>query len=454
MPGALTLESLAEAVATGGIDTVVAAQIDMQGRLMGKRFHAAHFLETAHRGTHGCNYLLATDLEMATVEGYAATSWAQGYGDYVMRPDLSTLRRTPWAEGTALVLCDTLDHHGEHEIAHAPRTVLKRQCARLAERGWTANAASELEFFLFRQSFEQAEAQGFAGLETFSAYNEDYHVLQSFKAEPLMRAVRNALHGADVPVENTKGEADAGQQELNVVYADALSMADRHVVAKSAVKEIAWSQGRAVTFMAKWSDRHAGSSCHVHLSLADAAGAPLFPDPAGPDGMSPTMRAFLAGLLAHAGEIAPFLAPYVNSYKRFVPGAFAPTRLVWSPDNRTAGFRVVGGGTPALRVECRVGGGDLTPHLAFAALIAAGLAGVERGLELEPAAAGDAYAGAGREIPRTLRDAAAALDRSETMRAAFGDAVIDHYLRAFAWEQEVADARVTDLDLKRGFERA
>ena len=452
MTAPLTLPALAEAHAAGEIDTVVAAQVDMQGRLMGKRFHAAHFLESAHAGTHGCNYVLATDMEMETVEGYAAASWAKGYGDYEIVPDLATLRRAPWAEGTALVLCDVADHHGE-AVAHAPRTLLKRQMARLAERGWTALAASELEFFLFRQSYEAAQRAGYAGLETFSAYNEDYHVLQTAKAEPILRAARNHLVGAGIPVENTKGEADAGQQEINVAYADALTMADRHAIVKGALKEIAWAAGRAVTFMAKWSDRHAGNSCHVHMSLADASG-PLFPDGADPDGMSPVMKAWLAGLLAHAPEIAVFLAPYVNSYKRFVAGTFAPTRIVWSPDNRTAGFRTVGAGTSAHRVECRIGGADLNAHLAFAALIAAGLSGVERGMTLEPPAAGDAYAGAGREIPGTLREAADRLERSEMLRAAFGDAVVEHYVRAARWEVEVTDRTVTDLDLRRGFERA
>ena len=454
MKGATTLEELARAAAAGEIDTVVAAQVDMQGRLMGKRFHVEHFLESAHAGTHACDYVLATDMEMETVPGYAAAGWAKGYGDHELRPDLSTLRRAAWAEGTALVLCDTLDHHGAGEIAHAPRTLLRGQTARLAERGWTALMASELEFFLFRQSYEEAEAQGYAGLTTFSAYNEDYHVLQTAKAEPILRRARNALRASAIPVENTKGEADAGQQEINVAYAEALTMADRHAVVKAALKEIAWSAGRAITFMAKWDDRHAGNSCHVHMSLADDAGRPLFPHPDRPHAMSPLMESWIAGLLAHGPEIAWFLAPYVNSYKRFVAGTFAPTRLVWSPDNRTAGLRVVGEGTPALRVECRVGGADLTPHLAFAALIAAGLSGVEQGLELEPPFKGDAYGGAGREIPRTLREAAAAMDGSAMLRAAFGDAVVDHYVRAALWEQEVSDAKVTDLERRRGFERA
>ena len=454
MSGLLSLHDLRAAAASGQIDTVTAACIDMQGRLMGKRFHVDHFLDSAHEETHGCTYLLATDLEMSTIDGYKAASWSRGYGDYVLKPDLATLRRTPWAPGAALVLCDILDHH-HAPVPHSPRALLQAQAARLAERGWTAMAAPELEFFLFRESYEDAQAAAHRGLTTFSAYNQDYHVFQGFKEEGLMRLLRNHLRGADIPVENTKGEADAGQSELNVRYADALTMADRHAIMKTATKEIAWSQGRALTFMAKWSTRHAGSSCHVHMSMADAEGRPLFHDPAAPHGMSDLMRHWLAGLIAHAPEITLFLAPYVNSYKRFVAGTFAPTRLVWSLDNRTAGFRVVGEDTRAVRAECRIGGADLCPHLAYAALIAAGLAGVDRGLALPDPYDGDAYAAeAVPEIPRTLREAMAAADRSELLRGAFGDDVVDHYLRAAAWELEECDRVVTDWDLARGFERA
>ncbi len=455
MAGGLTLDALSALVVDGEIDTVVMAQIDMQGRLMGKRFHAEHFLSSGVHETHSCNYLLATDLEMETVQGYAATSWSKGYGDYTMKPDLSTLRRLPWLEGTALVLCDTLDHHTHEDVPHAPRAMLKRQTARLEAKGMRAMMASELEFFLFRESFEEAEARGHRGLNTFSAYNEDYHIFQTTKEEGVMRALRNGLHGANVPVENSKGEADAGQCEINVRYADALTMADNHALIKTAAKEIAWAKGHAISFMAKWHDDHAGNSAHVHQSLADLHGKPLFHDPEAPHGMSATMRSWMAGLLAHAGELTYFLAPYVNSYKRFSPGTFAPTKAVWSMDNRTAGFRVCGADTKAVRVECRVGGADLTPHLAFAALIAAGLDGMEKGMELEPEFTGDAYgAGDVREIPGTLREAAARLDGSELLRGAFGDAVVDHYVRAARWEQSESDRRVTDWDVRRGFERA
>ena len=455
MPGKLSFDELKDVVAVGEIDTVIAAAIDMQGRLMGKRFQAEFFVESAHRETHGCNYLLATDIEMETVPGYAATSWEKGYGDYTLRPDLNTIRRVPWLEGTALVLCDVLDHHGHHEVPHAPRTILKRQIDRLAAHGLTPMAATELEFFVFRESYEEALAKGHRRLTPISAYNEDYHIFQTTKEEGLMRAIRTGLNAADVPVENTKGEASAGQAEINIRYADALTMADRHVIVKNAVKEIAWSQGRSVTFMAKCGDRHAGNSSHIHQSLWTADGAPAFYDESAPHGMSALMRSYMAGLLAHASEITYFLAPNVNSYKRFAAGTFAPTKAVWSNDNRTAGYRVCGGGSKAVRVECRVGGADLNPYLALAALLAAGLDGIEKGLELEPEFTGDAYHGAGvREIPKTLRDATAALDGSAMLRAAFGDAVIDHYVHAARWEQAECDRRVTDWEVARGFERS
>lgn len=455
MRGLLTLDDLRKAVAEGTIDTVVVAQVDMQGRLMGKRLQAEYFLESGWREIHSCNYLLATDLEMDTVPGYREAGWATGYGDHVMRPDLGTLRVTPWLEGTALVLTDVLDHHGHAEVAHAPRTMLRRQTARLRERGWQALMASELEFFLFRETYEDLQDRGYHAPTPISVYNEDYHVFQTSKEEAVVRAIRTGLHAAGVPIEGSKGEASPGQEEINIRYAEAMLAADAHAIAKNGAKEIAWGKGRALTFMAKWDDRSAGSSAHVHLSLAGLDGGSVFRDEGAEYGMSGVMRAFLAGLLEHAAGITYFLAPYVNSYKRFQAGTFAPTRAVWSPDNRTAGFRLCGEGTPAVRVECRIGGADLTPHLAYAALIAAGLDGVERGLELPPAFQGDAYTAAGLpEIPKTLRAAAEALEGSAMLRAAFGDAVVEHYVHAARWECLEADRRVTSWDLARGFERA
>ncbi len=454
MPGNLTFADLKKRVKDGTIDTVIACAPDMQGRLMGKRFHAQYFIDGGHEETHCCNYLLATDLEMTTVQGYASTSWAAGYGDYVMKPDLATMRLIPWLEKTALVLSDLLDHHSHQPVPHSPRAVLKGQIERLKKLGLTAFAATELEFFVFRETYDEARDMGYRGLTTISPYNEDYHIFQTTKEEGLMRAIRNGLYGAGVTVENTKGEADAGQAEVNIKYSDALDTGDTHVLVKNAVKEIAWAQGHAITFMAKPHHKMAGSSSHIHLSLWKD-GKNAFHDPKGKHGMSSLMENYLAGLLAHADGMTYFLAPYINSYKRFAAGTFAPTKAIWSADNRTAGYRICGTGTKAVRVECRVGGSDLNPYLALAAQIAAGIAGIEGKMKLEPEFSGDAYAAQkARDIPRTLRAATAALDGSKMLRKAFGDAVIDHYVHAANWEQEDFDRKVTDYEIARGFERS
>ncbi len=454
MPGHLTLKELAVAARAGEIDTVIMAQVDMQGRLMGKRFHVSHFLDSAHAETHSCNYLLTVDMEMEPVEGYKSASWAQGYGDYTMKPDMATLRRIPWQESAALVLCDTQDHHGG-DISMAPRSVLKRQIARLKEAGMSAMMGSELEFYLFEESYAEAHDRGYRDLTPVSPYNEDYHIFQTAKEEAVMRAIRNGLFGAGIPIECTKGEAWAGQEEINIRYADALTAADNHTIAKAATKEIAYAQGYAATFMAKYDYVAAGSSSHVHQSLWDAAGRkPLFLAEKAEHGMSETMRHYMAGLLTHAAEITVFMAPNINSYKRFQAGTFAPTKAVWSRDNRTAGFRMVGEGTKGVRIENRIGGSDLNPYLAFAAQIAAGLAGIEEKLELEPEFRGDAYAAKRvRGIPTTLREATALLKKSKMLRAAMGDDVVDHYVHAAEWEQTEYDRRVTDWEIVRGFER-
>jgi glutamine synthetase len=456
MTASYSLDDLKRDVKEGRIDTVIAAQVDMQGRLMGKRFQAEFFVDSAYKETHSCNYLLATDMEMETVSGFKATSWEKGYGDYTMKPDLSTLRRVPWLEGTAMVLCDVLDHHTHEDVPHSPRAILKKQVARLEAMGMKAFMATELEFFLFDQTYEQAQASGYRNLKLVSGYNEDYHIFQTTKEEDVMRAIRNGLQGAGIPVENSKGEASAGQEEINVRYADALTMADRHVVIKNAAKEIAWAKGKAITFLAKWNYNAAGSSSHIHQSLWSADGkTPLFFDKDAEHGMSEPMRHYVAGLLAHAGEITYFLAPYINSYKRFMAGTFAPTKAIWSKDNRTAGYRLCGEDTKAIRIECRVGGSDLNPYLAMAALLAAGIDGIEKKMDLEAAFVGDAYGGKDvREIPHTLRDATALMSGSVMLRAAFGDDVIDHYKRAAEWEQEEYDRRITDWEVARGFERA
>jgi len=455
MPANLTLETLSEAFAAGDIDTVIVAAIDMQGRLMGKRFHAAHFLNGGWQETHCCNYLLATDMEMITVPGYAASSWEKGYGDYVMKPDLATLRRVPWLEGTALVLCDLLDHHTHEEVAHSPRAILKRQVERARKMGFSAMMATELEFFVFDNSYEELRDSGFRDPRLISAYNEDYHIFQTTKEEPLMRALRNGLYGAGILVENTKGEAEAGQAEVNIRYAAALDTADGHVITKAAAKEIAHAHGKSVTFMAKYDHNRAGSSSHVHQSLWTQDGEPAFVDAADEHGMSALMKHYMAGQLAHARDITLFLAPYVNSYKRFCVGMFAPTKAVWSADNRTAGFRVCGEGTKAVRVECRIGGADLNPYLACAALLAAGLDGVENKMELEPELRGDMYGAEGaREIPKTLREAAELAAGSDFLRSALGAEVVEHYVHAARWEISEHDRVVTDWEVQRGLERA
>ena len=454
MAGNLSFEELKAAVKSGAIDTVIVAMIDMQGRPVGKRFQAEFFVEGAHEETHGCDYLLANDIDMEPVPGYAAANWEKGYGDFVLKPDMSTLRRLPWLEGTAMVLADVLDHH-HHDIPHSPRAMLKKQVARLQKDGRRAYLASELEFYLFDESYESAAHKRFADLKTAGQYIEDYHILQTTKEEGVMRAIRKGLQGAGIPVENSKGEWGPGQEEINVRYADAMEMADRHVILKNGIKEIAWAQGKSVTFMAKWNYGLAGSSSHIHASLWDAAGkTPLFHDPKREFGMSDLMRSFVAGQLKYAPDVTYFLAPYINSYKRFQVGTFAPTKTVWSRDNRTAGFRLCGEDSKAIRIECRIGGADLNPYLAFAGLLAAGLAGIDEKLALDSPHAGDAYYGKQLpEIPKTLREAAEKLSKSGMLRAAFGDAVIEHYVHTANWEQFEYDRRITDWELMRGFER-
>ncbi len=455
MPGNMTFAALKNAVADGTIDTILVAAIDMQGRLMGKRFHAAFFVESGYKETHCCNYLLAVDMEMTTVQGYKSTGWEAGYGDYVLRPDMSTLRPLPWLPGTALVLGDLLDHHTHEEVSVSPRAILKKQVARSRAMGFEAMMATELEFYIFENSYENLRDGGLSALTPISGYNEDYHLFQTTKEEGLMRAVRNGLYGAGIPVENTKGEADAGQHEVNYRYSDALDTADNHVITKQAVKEIAHAQGKSVTFMAKYHHNKAGSSSHIHQSLWTMDDKPAFADKADVHGMSALMKHFIAGQLAHARDITAFLAPFVNSYKRFTVGMFAPTKAVWSADNRTAGFRVCGEHTKAVRVECRIPGSDVNPYLACAALLAAGLDGIERKLELEPEMKGDMYTAGGiREIPRNLREAADLLHASTMLRAAFGDDVIDHYHHAAQWEISETDRVVTDFELQRLLERA
>ena len=453
MPANLTLTSLKAAFDAGEIDTVAVAIIDMQGRLMGKRFHAQHFLD-AHDETHCCNYLLATDYEMFTVPGYRASSWEKGYGDYVMRPDLSTLRRLPWAAGTALCMADLLDHHTHEPVPHAPRNLLARQVARAQDMGFEPMMATELEFFMFEQSFKELFDTGYRDLIPTARYNVDYALTETSGDEDVMRALRNGLYAAGVPVECSKGEAERGQHEINARYSDALDAADMHILIKAATKDIARQAGRSVTFMAKYHHDKVGSSSHVHQSLAKD-GENAFVDPSDDLGMSALMKSYVAGQLAHAGAIALFLAPNINSYKRFVAGTFAPTRAVWSVDNRTAGFRLCGEGTKSVRIECRIGGADLNPYMACAALLAAGLDGISKDMTLSAPLSGDVYQSADApEIPRNLGEAAEAALNSDMLREAFGEEVLAHYHRAALWELEQHSHVVTDWEVARGFERA
>jgi glutamine synthetase len=447
-------ETLTSMAKSGVIDTVLVCFVDMQGRLMGKRFHAMNFVEHSYSETHCCNYLLATDLEMATPEGYVASSWEQGYGDYVMKPDLTTIRPVTWLDGTAMVLCDVLDHHTHKEVPHSPRAMLKKQVARLAELGFDAKMATELEFFLFEKSLDDIRKDGFRDLAPISGYNEDYNIFQTTKEEGVMRPIRNHLYTAGLPIENTKGEAESGQEELNIRYAAAVDCADHHTIAKHAIKEIAWQQGHAASFLPKWHKDRVGSSSHVHQSLWKD-GEPLFYDKSAALGMSKLMEHYMAGLITYAPDYTFFLAPYINSYKRFAKGTFAPTKTVWSVDNRTAGFRLCGEGTKGVRVECRIGGSDLNPYLAQSAMLAAGIKGIEDKMTLSPPTRGDIYEDAkAGDIPQTLRAATETLRNSAFLRAAMGDDVVDHYTRCAEWEQEEFDRVVTDWEIARGFERA
>ncbi len=441
----MELDALRSGVDAGEIETVVLALTDMQGRLQGKRLTARYFLdEVLAHGAEGCNYLLAVDVEMNTVGGYAMSSWEKGYGDFVMRPDLATLRPMPWEIGTVLCLADLVWADGSDVVA-SPRQVLRRQLARLAQRGWTANASTELEFMVFRDSYEQAFHQRYRDLEPGNLYNVDYSLLGTSRVEPLIRRIRNSMTGAELEVENSKGECNYGQHEINFRYSDALRCADHHVVYKNGAKEIAAQEGMSISFMAKYDERE-GNSCHIHFSLADADGSVFQRD-------QRTFDAFLAGQLAYSRELTLLLAPNINSYKRFAVGSFAPTTIAWGKDNRTCALRVVGHG-PALRFENRSGGADLNPYMALAALIAAGLEGVEQGLELEPAFEGNAYAATDKpRLPSTLRDARELFHDSALAHKAFGDEVVAHYVNAADIELAAFQSAVTDWERIRGFER-
>ncbi len=442
----MDLEALRAGVDAGDIETVVLAFTDMQGRLQGKRITAKFFLEDvlAH-GAEGCNYLLAVDVEMNTVEGFAMSSWDTGYGDFVMRPDLSTLRSLAWEVKSAIVLADLAWADGSPVVA-SPRQILRAQLARLAERGWSANASTELEFLVFKDSYEDAAKKIYRELEHANAYNVDYSLIGTSRVEPLIRRLRNSMAQAGLEVENSKGECNYGQHEINFRYADALTCADNHTIYKNGAKEIAAQEGASISFMAKFNQRE-GNSCHIHFSIADDQG-PLF------ERDRVIFDSFLAGQLAYARELTLLLAPNINSYKRFAAGSFAPTTVAWGNDNRTCALRVVGHGA-GLRFENRSGGADLNPYIALSALIAAGLEGVDRGLELEPAFEGNAY-NAGDDKPRlptTLAQARTLFADSALAANAFGQDVVAHYLNAADVELRAFESAVTDWERVRGFER-
>ncbi len=451
--GCIDSGTLRELIRSGQVDTVIPAIVDMQGRLMGKRFTGGYFLEhVLEHGSHFCNYLLGTEMEMSCPPGYRLLSWEQGYGDWLAVPDLNTLRVLPWLPHTAVVLCDA-EQAGGDPVPVAPRQVLRRQLERAAQMGFSVKMASELEFYLLRETYEGAHRKNFHGLEPFGWYNEDYHLLQGTKAEPLYRQFRNQMTAAGIPIECSKGEAAPGQHEVNMHYADALEAADRHALFKHGAKEIALQNGYAVTFMAKPDHTWTGSSGHIHVSLWDKDGTRnLFPDPHSGE-MSATMRWFLGGLMACARELAVFFAPNVNSYKRYATLSWAPVHIVWARDNRTCGFRVVGSGK-ALRVENRFPGGDTNPYLAYAAVIASGLYGIERELEPPPEYTGNGYAAQGvPRVPRSLREAMDLLEQSSMARHMFGEAVVEHYLNMARVEQTQYDSVVTCWERERYLER-
>jgi glutamine synthetase len=446
----LTIERLRVLVDEGIVDTVLVAMTDMQGRLQGKRCAARYFLnEVVPHATEACNYLLAVDVEMNTVPGYRMSSWERGYGDFVLRPDLSTLRMVPWHEATAMVIADVEWVTGG-DVPASPRQVLRRQLGRLRERGLTAYVGTELEFIVFDDTYEQAWKSRYHGLTPANQYNVDYSMLGTGRLEPLLRRIRNDMTGAGLYVESAKGECNSGQHEIAFRYTDALTTCDNHSIYKTGAKEIAAQEGRSLTFMAKYDERE-GNSCHIHISLRSSAGDPVLAGD-GEHGFSPMMRHFLAGQLACLREFTYFLAPNINSYKRFAAGSFAPTAVAWGHDNRTCALRVVGHGE-SLRVENRVPGGDVNPYLAVAALVAAGLHGIENELEPEPAFAGNAYGSDKPTVPTTLRDSADLLAASTLAQHSFGADVIEHYLNAARTELAAYDAAVTDWERIRGFER-
>ena len=441
----MTLDELKKAVKDGAVDTVLLAIADMEGRLQGKRLTARHFLdEVVHHGAEGCNYLLAVDVDMDTVEGYEMSSWERGYGDFEMKPDFETLRPIPWHPATVLVMAD-LQWEDGREVTASPRQILRRQLGRLADRGLSANAGTELEFIIFRDSYEDAWRKGYRDLEPANLYNVDYSMLGTARVEPLIRRIRNEMQGAEMAVENSKGECNLGQHEINFHYGEALRVADDHAIYKNGTKEIAAQEGMSITFIAKFNEAE-GNSCHIHCSLATEDGANAFGDD------QTLFEHFVAGQIACMRELTLFFAPHINSYKRFAEGSFAPTAVAWGKDNRTCSLRAVGHGS-SLRIENRLPGADVNPYLALSAMIAAGLHGIENELALEPPLEGNAYTSDRPRVPTTLNEACALFAESAVAGEAFGRDVIDHYVNRASIEQTAFESAVTDWEKYRGFER-
>ena len=449
----MTPEQLNEEIESGTIDTVVVAFTDHYGRTMGKRYDAQFFVDSLDNGGHACDYLLTVDMEMEPVDGYAYANWERGYGDFHLVPDMATLRRCGWAPASAIVLCDVLDEATHLRVPVAPRSILQAQLDKATQAGFTAMAASELEFFLYRETYRDAHAKGYTDLTSAGWYTEDYHLLQGARVEDYVGAARRALRDSDIPVENSKGEAATGQHELNIRYAEALTMADRHVVLKQAMKELAEQQGVAVTFMAKPHGDESGSSCHIHLSLWSGEGDAVTNAFAGDHGRTEIFRWFLGGWMQHTADLMVCYAPTVNSYKRYQSQSWAPTKLAWSTDNRTTGFRIVGSGS-GLRIECRIPGADVNPYLAYAAAMASGLDGIANQIEPPDEFTGDAYhADQVPHIPTTLTAALERFTGSADARRLLGDIVVDHYGHFLAMERDAYDAAVTDWERRRYFER-
>ena len=449
----ITFSQLKKAISNDEIDTVLVCVSDMQGRLNGKRVTGKAFIDYVYKETHMCDYLYTVDMDMFTVPGYKSSSWETGYGDMTVIPDLSTIKIAHWLEKTAIVLCDCLDHDGKKPLMHSTRQILRNVISKANKMGFEPMIGSELEFFLFNQTYDDIHKNNYSNLQESSWYIQDYMIFQTTKEEDVLRELRNSLLKSGIYVECSKGEAAPGQEEINVVFTNALSMADNHILIKNAAKEIAFKHNKAITFMAKYKEEVGGSSCHIHNSLFDKKTKKnVFYNSKDKYGMSNIFKSYVAGQIKFLSDISTFLAPNINSYKRFQDGSFAPTKSVWGIDNRTAGFRLAGHGS-SIRIECRVPGADVNPYLSFAVLVAAGLYGIENKLKLEEPYSGNIYQKKVREIPKTLSEAIKIAKTSKLLKNIFEADVLEHYIHAAEWEQKEYDSSVNDWQLRRYFER-